>query len=30
MLMETNKGNAGFKREFAAAKATSPVSNLDV
>ncbi|MDI5894224.1 M28 family peptidase [Flavobacterium sp. LB1P51] len=27
MLMETNKGNAGLVKEFAAAKATFPVSN---
>ena len=27
MLMETNKGNAGLAKEFAAAKATFPVSN---
>jgi hypothetical protein len=31
MLMETNKGNAGLVKEFAAAKAKFPVSNsLDV
>jgi hypothetical protein len=27
MLMETNKGNAGLVKEFAAAKAKIPVSN---